>query len=406
MITLLWENIKIKLFLLFVIIASFPTCHNFSPEKENKSADRPCLIDLEKNFKTKSVLLSSIGKKIEYIPLETTPNSVLGSLNGVGLSLAKIIFSDSFIFISDGEKLLQFDMSGKFIKQIGTVGRGPGQYLEPINFCIDEKKRNIYIINGRSVMEFDFNGHYKGSSQYEWPSVLFMPVDTGNFIFYISSFPVHTNNTVYSWYVTDLHCNPVSKLVNFHKRINVPGPRIGWTPLYSFNGNVHFMEFCADTLFFLKNGSPEPYALFNLGKMKMDPDPEATSDRRADFNRLNQLLWPRFINESDRCLFLTLWWGFSDSARYCVYNKQTLQTTFLKNNSFNNDIDGGPSFWPKYIYNDSILVDFIYADKFLKFINEKQSIRPKEKENRKPGQLEMLGKQLTETSNPVLIILK
>jgi len=397
---------KSKLSILLIIISIFPSCHNFGPAKENRSANRPYLIDLEKNFEAKSVLLSSIGKKIEYIPLETTPNSIIGSLNGVGLSLAKIIFSNSFIFISDGEKLLQFDRSGKFIKQIGTVGRGPGQYLEPIDFCIDEKKSNIYVINGRSVMEFDFDGQYKGSSQYAWSSVLFMPVDTGNFIFYNSSFPERTNNTVYSWYITDLHCNPVKKLVNFHKRVNVPGPRIGWTPLYSFNEKVHFMEFCADTLFFLKNGTSEPYALFNLGKMKMDPDPVLTSDRRADINRLNQQLWPRYINESERCLFLTLWWGFSDSARYGVYNKRTLQTIFLKNKSFSNDLDGGPSFWPKYIYNDSVLVDFIYADKLLKYINEKQSIRSKITETGKPDRLEMLGKQLTETSNPVLLILK
>lgn len=331
---------------------------------------------------------------------------MIGNLNGVGLSLAKIIFSDSFIFISDGEKLLQFERSGKFIKQIGTVGRGPGQYLEPINFCIDEKKSIIYIINGRSVMEFDFNGQYKGSSQYEWSSVLFSLVDTANFIFYMSSFPVRTNNTVYSWYVTDFQCNPVTKLENFHKRVNVPGPRIGWTPLYSFNEKVHFMEFCADTLFFLKNGSPEPYALFNLGKMKMDPDPVPSSNRLEFMNQLNQQLWPRFINESERCMFLTLWWGFSDSARYCVYDKKTSQTAFLKNKSFYNDLDRGPSFWPKYIYNDSILVDFIYADKLLKFINEKQSIRSEEKKNGKPGRLELLGEHLTETSNPVLLILK
>lgn len=401
---------KAQFFYLPSLIIILTSCNNPGISKkinnETNSALLPYHIDLEGNMKNiKPVLLSSIGKKIEYIPLETTANSLVGSLNGVGLSLAKIIFSDSLIFISDGEKLLQFERSGKFIKQIGTVGRGPGQYLEPINFCIDEKKRKIYIINGRSVMEFDFNGQYKRSSQYEWSSVLFMPLDTANFIFYLSSFPDQTNNTAYSWYITDLQCKPVTKLVNFHKRVN-RGARIGWTPLYTFNKSAHFMEFCADTLFFLKNGSPEPYSLFNLGNIKMDPDPVPTSDPREDYNRLNQKLWPRFINESDRCMFLTLWWGFSDSARYCVYNKQTLQTTFLKNKSFSNDLDGGPSFWPKYIYNDSILVDFIYADKLLKFINEKQSVRSKEKESGKSDRLELLGKQLTETSNPVLIILK
>jgi len=395
---------KAHFFYLTSLIIILTSCNNQGTSKKIINETSPLLpyhIDLEGNMKKiKPIPLSSVGKKIEYIPLETTPNSLVGSLNGVGIDLAKIIFSDSFIFISDGEKLLQFDRSGKFIKQIGTVGRGPGQYVQPIDFCIDEKKRNIFIINGRTVMEFDFDGQFKSTSKYEWSSVLFMPVYPANFIFYLSSFPDKTNNAAYSWYITDLQCKPVTKLVNFHKRVN-RGARIGWTPLYTFNESAHFMEFCGDTLFFLKNDSPEPYALFNLGNLKMDPDPVPTSEPREDYNRLNQKLWPRFINESDRCMFLTLWWGLSDSARYCVYNKQTLQTTFLKNKSFSNDLDGGPSFWPRYIYNDSILVDFIYAEKLLSLINKKRS----EKQSI-PNELEILGRQLTETSNPVLIVLK
>jgi hypothetical protein len=117
-----------------LIITILISCNSGASKKINNEPDPALLpyhIDLEKNKNTKPFPLSSIGKKIEYIPLETTPNSLIGSLNGVGLDLANIVFSDSFIFISDGEKLLQFDRSGKFIKQIGSVGRGPGQYLQP-----------------------------------------------------------------------------------------------------------------------------------------------------------------------------------------------------------------------------------------------------------------------------------
>jgi hypothetical protein len=156
----------------------------------------------------------------------------------------------------------------------------------------------------------------------------------------------------------------------------------------------------------LKTTKPEPYAVFNLGGMRMDPDPVPTSDQREDFNRLNQKLWPRLINENDKFMFMTLWWGFSDSSRYCVFNKQTLQTTFIKNKAFMNDLDEGVPFWPKYIYNDSILVDFIYADKLLNFLKEKQSQRSKEIKGGNPTRLEMIGKQLSETSNPVLMIVR
>ena len=309
------------------------------------------------------------------------------------------MFSDSDIFISDGNKLLQFDRSGKFIRQIGSQGRGPGQYTQIADFCIDENKRNIYIIGGRFVLQFDFDGEFKGSSNYEWTSLRFMQVDTGKFIFYLGSYPAKTNDTVYSWYITDLHCKPVTKLMNFHKRVNVPGMRIGRTPLYSFNKNSHFMDYCADTLFYIIKNKPEPYATINLGNLKMDPDPVLTSNQIDD--RLNQKLWPLFVNESDKLIFMMLHWGFSDSSGFCVYNKLTRETTFLKDKAFVNDLDGGPSFWPKYIYNDNIFVDFIYADKLLEHINKRSSSKQSISND-----LKLLCKKLTETSNPILMVIE
>ncbi len=394
---------KGQIFYFPLLVTILMSCNSGASKKVNNEQDPfllPYNIDLGKNVNIKSLPLSTIGKKIEYIPLETTPNSLLGSLNGIGLDLANIEFSDSFIFISDGEKLLQFDRSGKFIKQIGSIGRGPGQYLQPYDFCIDEKNMKIYILNGSSVMEFNFNGEFKKSTKYEWFSALFSLVDTANFIFYKANKPAKTNDMVYSWYITDLQCTPQKKIINFHKRVNVPGAGIAWTPLYTFNKDVHFMEYCADTLFFLNKGTLEPYAVYNFGNLKLEPDPAPSSDRKEYYDRLNQKLWARFINENDKCIFLTLWWGHSDSAKYCVYNKQSLQTTFLKNKSFSNDLDGGPSFWPRYIYNDNTLVDFIYTEKLLEHINKKNASQSISSE------LKALGQQITETSNPILMVLQ
>lgn len=374
-----------------------------SPDTSNpktKSALLPYHIDLEKDFKNlKSVPASSIGKNIKYIPLETTTESILGSINDIGTGRAKIVFSSFFIFISDGNRLLQFDRSGKFIKQIGTQGRGPGQYTQVADFCIDEKKNNIYIIGGRFVLTFDFNGQFKESSDYEWRSLRFMQVDSSKFIFYLGSSPVKSNDTVYSWYITDLRCKPRTKLINFHKRFNMPGMSIGRTPLYSFDERAHFMEYCADTLFYIRSNKPEPYATINLGNLRMDPDPILTSNQIDD--RLNQKLWPLFINESDKFIFMMLHWGFSDSSGFCVYNKGTKETTFLKHKAFVNNLDGGPSFWPKYIYNDNTLVDFIYADKLLGHIKKKNASKQSIS-----NELKALGQLITETSNPILMVLQ
>ena len=81
--------------------------------------DIPYNIDIKKNFKNvETVNLSRIGKELSYLPLETSPQCLIQEID-------KILFSKSFIFVNDTRnRLLQFDKSGKFLRQIGSLGRG------------------------------------------------------------------------------------------------------------------------------------------------------------------------------------------------------------------------------------------------------------------------------------------
>ena len=204
-------------FPLVIGIIILTSCNNVGRHENSKnklnSPILPYHIDLEKNLKnTRSVPLSSIGKKLEYIPLETNPTSLIGRIDGLGFTTSRLIFSEFYIFISDGNKLLQFERSGKFVRQIGSEGRGPEQYTELIDFCIYEKKEIIYILGARNIMEFDFNSQFKRSLKLPYLSVQFMLNDTNHFMFYMGSFPVQTFDPVYSWIVTDLQGNPT---INF-----------------------------------------------------------------------------------------------------------------------------------------------------------------------------------------------
>ena len=111
---------------------------NVADTKVVNSTDLPYLVDIEQNLtSTKSVPLSSFGKALEYIPLETNSNCMIEKIQ-------HITFSEDFMFIADYTKILQFDRKGKFLKQIGANGRGPGEYLGITGFCIDPKNKRIY----------------------------------------------------------------------------------------------------------------------------------------------------------------------------------------------------------------------------------------------------------------------
>lgn len=399
---------QLNLFLTLSCFTLFSCGHSSNSRKVDNNTEKtvvlPYHVDLEKNLnKAKSIPLSSIGKELEYIPLETTPSSLIRKIN-------QIFFSDSYIFISDFHKLFQFDRNGKFIRQVGANGRGPGEYINVSGFCIDKKKEKIYIIAWgiHTILEFDFNGKFIRSFDHAFSSFQFLVNDTNRFVFRLNDLVNVINGSDFKLYITDIKGTPLVKIKNYSRRTSEIVFAISITPMYFFNDNIQFMQFCVDTLYTLKNGKLEPYAIFNLGKMKMNPDlmiPSQNMDEEAD--RLKQKLWIDKINENGQYLFLGLNYGFSDSSTTCIVNKLTLETSFLENNSFRNDIDDGAiKFWPKYVYNDSILVDYIDAFKLLSIINKNHFTDSLENERKLPDQFEKLRKKLTETSNPILMVCK
>ncbi|MBI9063116.1 MAG: 6-bladed beta-propeller [Marinilabiliaceae bacterium] len=90
------------------------------------------------NIKQKLILESD-----EFILLETNDNSVIGSID-------KIICYNNNIYILDREitkSVFIFDHSGRFISKISKVGNGPGEYIMPDDFMIDEDTGEIWILD-------------------------------------------------------------------------------------------------------------------------------------------------------------------------------------------------------------------------------------------------------------------
>ena len=88
-------------------------------------------------------------------------------------------------------------------------------------------------------------------------------------------------------------------------------------------------------------------------------------------------------------IFIELGRGLTDASVCAIYNKKADDVTFVRENVFKDDLGIGVGFWPKQIINDKILIDYVDAFDLLK------RIIPTD-----------LRKKLTETSNPVIMIVK
>lgn len=114
-------------------------------------------IDVDNNLDNKKVVkLSDISKKIEYVRLGGSQKHPIGHIMSYSIT-------DDFIFIRGaGSPVYKFDRKGKFIKQFGRVGKGPGEFGKYARFSTDNKNRLLclYDYNKRKFITYNFDGEY------------------------------------------------------------------------------------------------------------------------------------------------------------------------------------------------------------------------------------------------------
>lgn len=104
-----------------------------------------------------SLLLSEAAEKLEIVPLEMTDESVLSDITEMQVT-------DHNIWIDHGREfyIYRFSRTGKFLNRIGSIGQGPGEYVNYLTFLVDEDKKEVYIFStNNGVLVYDFEGGFK-----------------------------------------------------------------------------------------------------------------------------------------------------------------------------------------------------------------------------------------------------
>ena len=99
--------------------------------------------------------LSSIASGVRFVKLDNDPIFR-------DVFILDIQQCDSFLFLMEPKHLFMYDATGKFIRQIGQSGQGPGEYVflnAPLQ--LDEKKRILYASDGYTsrFLSYDFEGN-------------------------------------------------------------------------------------------------------------------------------------------------------------------------------------------------------------------------------------------------------
>jgi hypothetical protein len=98
------------------------------------------------------------------VPLETSDRSLIGYIDKVVTGKERIFIKTKDVFGRENltGALLVFDRSGVFLCQIGSRGRGPGEYIELKGFDIDEETQTVHILDGdnNKVLVYTYDGTF------------------------------------------------------------------------------------------------------------------------------------------------------------------------------------------------------------------------------------------------------
>ena len=380
-------NYKILFNLIYLIITTL------NSSCKSDLIERSIIINPEKAIE-KDVLLSDFAKEITYIPLD----------NEIAIKQPnRIVITNDRIFISASPiGILAYDQNGNLLNNIGTRGRGPGEYLTGIYFATDQENELMYIYSSKKILIYSFDGDFKRDFEINEPEYV------GD-IYFLNGRLYHAGGPRfdYDWVVYDTIGNIVSYKLN-----KIPSFVSGWGSYMGFatdNQGLYYWNSYNDTIFYIQDDHYQPKMFFARGEFRLPYKDYPREDYGIHFNPvslinthkylfitylMDQLTHVSYINKEDGRLFI-----IDRGADMSLFNRPGIL----------NDLDAGPIFPPFYYHyenNEEFLVGWIYSHRLKTHVNSDtfKSSTPKYPEKKK--ELEELAASLDENDNPVLMLVK
>ncbi len=154
------NNLIVYYISIMIILFLFIGCFNKKNGNQSISSEN-IKIDIDSIDKNDTVYFTDIFSDYKIIPLETKKECLVGQINSIRFCDDKIVVLDSRI----GKAVFVFDRNGKFIRKIGKIGKGPGEYVSPGSIATDEDKKEVAIYDEmlNRIQLFSLDGKFINS---------------------------------------------------------------------------------------------------------------------------------------------------------------------------------------------------------------------------------------------------
>jgi hypothetical protein len=327
----------------------------------------PYTLDLNAGINNLEVFkLSQIADSIVFIPLETNSDILISEAGSIHIDQEDIILrssagqTKSYIF--------RFDRRGKFLNTIGTLGRGPGEYLAS-SFSVNTDKKRVVVFRyytSRDFISYDYDGSYKGKLPIPLQTAMKFVITNNDEIVvqpfgsFISGYKTFDESlTLYAAYDSTgrlLDSIPSPFLEKAHTLTNGTflASQGGISDFTFFNGRPIMAAQNHDTSYVLMEGSLRPAFILNRGELSPD------YYQRYQIPPQNTRFLGGYSKYFETPLFVFRHLEM-EGARYLFrYDKITTEVNcvkfdniaksngiyFYENFGFIDDLSGGPHFYP------------------------------------------------------------
>ncbi len=333
--------------------------------------------------------LASCLADISYTVLETNDNSLI-------VEPAEAFHIKERFYIVDGKtsSVKVFNNAGKYLFDVGRIGKGPGEFLNisDARLSSDKKRLLLFSNNSRGIYEYDLDGKFLRKTTLNFFASHFCLLSDNEMAFY-TNYNVSLDSGPYNLLVTNSQGDINEKYFYFGKHE---------IPSFAFTGFLRssktsrlYANAFSDTVFEIKKGKISPKYIYDFGRSRIPLKAMADYAYKGAPNISylgNQVL------ETNEAVFFDYF--YKKRKRFGIYKKTTNEV--LTGDALEPDYLSSIFFTPIGVSEDNgKLISLLYAGRILyhmesdaHFINDVQ---------RKDIHLYNLIKDLDEIENPILM---
>lgn len=205
--------------------------------------------------------LSDLIELAECIELDNAPEATFSSIDCIVCHGGRYFIFDKY----GSNKLLVFDQQGRFVRQIGRPGRGPGEYVRLEDFSIRNDTIFAMDANGQKILVYGIDGKYVRdvrTANLDFPDAMAWLSD--GFLFYRGLYDDEPFDNVVALYRTDDRADAAEPYFGYNEQ----SQRVSLSqPLTESDSMILFSRYLNDTVVrFDRSGHIVEGIHFDFGK--------------------------------------------------------------------------------------------------------------------------------------------